>query len=142
MSTSAFAVDYGEEIPTDVIGIRQNISIEEAMTSDTFSIEMNNASNILSLLTDNVYWEYWGTKSLVINNGINQYAPIGYSQHVRNGTVLQTYHYTRTFVEVAGAWNGDSGRVWNTGCVIAHGYPCSDLIWKTGVQKVYYGTTS
>ncbi len=66
--------------------------------------------------------------------------PIGYSQHVdSNGNVLQTYHYTRTYIGAL-LKMGDSGRKWGTGRVKAEGGFVAGEYWDDHTHYVKYGT--
>lgn len=66
--------------------------------------------------------------------------PVGYSEHRNGDEILDTFHYTRTYL----GWDksGDSGRVWGTGTVKAVGSFCDRGVWETSIHYVKYGTTS
>ena len=64
--------------------------------------------------------------------------------HVKDGEVLLTWHYTRTYLSDLFKY-GDSGRQWggdkkDGGVVVAEGTACDLDIWDLYVHHVYYGT--
>lgn len=61
---------------------------------------------------------------------------------MQNGSVLNTYHYTRTYIDYWGQTIADSDRVWGYGTVVARGPFVLRDIWDIGVHKVFYGTNN
>lgn len=121
---------------------REDIPINEALTDHTFSLEELENSKLDTTKTPReTKWNVWGEKSDPIWDGLDiHYIPIGYSEHVSNGTVLNTYHYTRTYIQVLFDKRGDSDRQWGYKTVKAVGTKVIDSIWKAGTHMVKYGT--
>lgn len=125
--------------PSDAICERVDVPISKALNDTNFDIAYNNVNTINYVIYSDTYWNVWGKKGPYANGG---YKPIGYSEHVNNGVVLSTYHYTRTFLGSASHPRGDSGRKWGTYTVKAIGTTCIEDVWTVYTHRVYYGTTS
>lgn len=124
--------------PSVIQAEREDVSLEEALQDPTFDI--NHVDTNESIMPRSTYWEVWGESEY--REIDNTARPIGYSQHVSDGTVLNTFHYTRTYLDggILGGKRGDSGRVWGYGKVKAVGTYCLLDVWDTRVHKVKYGT--
>ena len=61
-----------------------------------------------------------GEYDYAIINGVPGAYPVGYSTHMNGNVVLDTFHYTRTYLGAVFK-SGDSGRVWGKGEVKAKG---------------------
>ena len=116
---------------TDAVCIREDIPIEIAVNQNGYNASLEiPVTHINSRAT---HWDVWGER----NNNI----PYGYSQQMNGSTVLNTKHYTRTFLGSKLDPRGDSGQVWGIGLVPASGTYCSGDVWLSYTQKLYYGTT-
>ena len=128
----------------DAIIIREDISHEEAMQDNTYDVmqgSLNNSGNISTLSANEVYWDVWGAYLDRIDGGVRGAIPVGFSAHKNGDTVLDTYHYTRTYLGSL-VKRGDSGRCWGTGTVEARGSFCDYDVWANHTQYVKYGTES
>lgn len=141
---TAFAVSTDEyqatTLPSDVVVERVDVPLSVAMTDASFSISANaqDATVKNDIETKAVTWNVWGEKTL--NLSTHLYYPVGYSEHKNGSTVLDTYHYTRTFLGSSLDPRGDSGRVWGTYTVQANGTDCIADVWDLYIHRVYYGT--
>lgn len=124
--------------PSNIVAEREDVSLEEALQDPTFSLsEASKEEAVLTRAT--TYWEVWG--EMEYRRSDNTARPIGYSQHMSNGKVLNTYHYTRTYLDDGvGGKKGDSGRKWGYGTVRAVGTYCMIDVWDTTIHTVKYGT--
>ncbi len=124
--------------PSNIVAEREDVSLEEALQDPTFSLE--EASKEESALTRaTTYWKVWG--EMEYRQSDNTARPVGYSQHISDGKVLNTYHYTRTYLDNGvGGKKGDSGRQWGYGTVRAVGTYCMIDVWDTAIHTVKYGT--
>ncbi len=123
---------------SDIQAEREDVPLEEALQDPTFSI--NNAFEEELIGARSTSWEVWG--EIQYRTSDNTARPIGYSQHVSNGKVLDTFHYTRTYLDggILGGKKGDSGRIWGTGTVKAIGTYCMMDVWANRTHKVKYRT--
>lgn len=145
------ATTFAKEIiiePSSIIAVQENVSVAEAMKDTTFNIGLNQKEQERVQPFATGRWECWGERETerVYDSfeGPYQYLgkPIGYSRYLSaSGSVVSTYHYTRTFIKLSGAYRGDSGRVWGYTTVKASGYGVEDDVWSAGQHQVYYGTT-
>lgn len=147
MGVTAYAAEEKCEVNQDAVIIREDVSRQEAIQDRTFSIlqadkmklelEYNSSSDTITSRA--VSWNVWGERKFGIVNGIPGYTPYGYSEHVNGTTVLDTYHYTRTYLgEIMK--KGDSGRCWGNGTVCAKGTFCDEDVNMSYTQIVKYGT--
>lgn len=118
--------------------ILTSVSLEEALQDPTFDI--NHVDTNESIMPRSTYWNVWGEREY--RKSDNTARPIGYSEHVSNGTVLNTFHYTRTYLDggILGGKKGDSDRQWGYKTVQATGTYCMMDVWDTCIHKVKYGT--
>ncbi|MDE7059258.1 MAG: hypothetical protein K2P03_11275 [Lachnospiraceae bacterium] len=132
------AKDINTIKPSNIEAEREDVSLEEALQDPTFSLE--EASKEESALTRaTTYWKVWG--EMEYRQSDNTARPVGYSQHISDGKVLNTYHYTRTYLDNGvGGKKGDSGRQWGYGTVRAVGTYCMIDVWDTAIHTVKYGT--
>lgn len=138
---TSFATENSFEVRNDeAVVIREDVFHEDALGDSTYDATQSN-SGIMLLSTDDVHWEVSGTYETKVQNNVMGAIPIGYSAHMDGKTVLDTYHYTRTYLGSI-LKSGDSGRCWGTGKVKAVGTFCDDDVWMTTTQYVKYGTES
>lgn len=136
----------GETKEREVVILREDVSHEEALQDATYDAvaSMNNKRSIST--REGASWLVWGEEGPSVydqTGGYYKSKPIGYSEHrSSNGTLLYTYHYTRTYVLYLGTMRGDSGRSWGYGTVKAMGTYLMDEIWLLGKHIVKYGTES
>lgn len=141
MGITAFA----DEIePSDAVITREDISIEEAMSNPSFSMDQLLVSEKISKSEgrginsyDEPVWSCWGSRGL--DSSSHMYYPIGYSVARIGGVAQPTYHYTRTFLGSTWSPRGDSGYCWGTYTVRADGTPCTQEVWNSFTHHVYYG---
>lgn len=86
-----------------------------------------------------VYHGMCGVSGLLERMEVCGYTPVGYSEHLDGTTVLETYHYTRTYLGKI-AKKGDSGRRWGKYTVKATGTFCDEDVNMQYTQIVKYGT--
>lgn len=114
------------------------------MNDDNYSIAADNSSEENTGSTINtrssIYWSTWGEREYKSNSALSR--PIGYSAQYQMHSVLNTYHYTRTFLGSASNPRGDSDRCWGWGTVSAKGSYLDGDVWSVFVHRVYYGTTA
>lgn len=129
----------GERRPSNIVSIREDVPLGEAMRDSTFDSEMSRTFSGDRLETRATEWITWGESERVTSKTSR---PIGYSEHVRDGKVLDTWHYTRTYLSNTRGRRkvGDSGREWGSGTVIAIGEPCLDELFIQMTHYVKYGT--
>ncbi len=133
------AQSNGNVQPSYIEVEREDVSLREALQDPTFNRSYKNVAE--EITTRATSWKVWGESEHRTSD--NTARPIGYSQHISNGKVLSTYHYTRTYLDSGiGGKKGDSGRVWGTYTVKAVGKYCSMDVWDTSIHKVKYGTES
>lgn len=126
--------NVGEHINPNAEIIREDITISEAIKDSTFDIEKTEM-NVGVIEPRSTSWNVWGTSIDCPTGAI----PVGYSEHIKDGQVLSTWHYTRTYLgEVMKL--GDSGRVWGSGTVRAEGSLCIYDSWDSHTHIVKYGT--
>ena len=127
-----------ERVNLEAVIVRENVPIEEAMQDDTFNLQMSR--NSLAVETRSTTWNVWGSSIDTSGlGGVRGAIPVGYSEHVKDGVVLDTWHYTRTYLgEILK--RGDSGRIWGTGTVRAEGTFCDYDVWGAHTHIVKYGT--
>lgn len=130
----------------EVVILREDVSHEEALRDATYDAVAFVNSRQSSSTREGAYWKVWGEEGPSVYDQTGGYfksKPIGYSEHrSSSGTLLYTYHYTRTYVSYLGDMRGDSGRVWGTGTVKATGTYLMDEVWLWGTHTVKYGTES
>lgn len=129
---------------SDVIVIREDIPYEEAKQDNSYDAACSNqssTSDISTLSTNEVYWDVWGSYDAYYEDGVYGAVPLGYSAHKSGDTVLDTYHYTRTYLGSI-VKSGDSGRCWGNGTVEARGTFCDEGVWDAHRHYVKYGTES
>ncbi len=121
-------------VKSKIITVREDVTREEAVNDIGFNVDEANKSDSY-LKSRAVTWNVWGTGI----EGKYGATPVGYSQHLDGDTVLETYHYTRTYL---GEWLkfGDSGRVWGHYTVRAEGEYCDYDTWGAHTHVVKYGT--
>ena len=81
--------------PSVIQAEREDVSLEEALQDPTFDI--NHVDTNESIMPRSTYWNVWGEREY--RKSDNTARPIGYSEHVSNGTVSNTFHYTRTYLD-------------------------------------------
>ncbi len=153
-SVSAFAIDtsvtsanVADQDTTyvsndsNVVFIREDVSPEAAQKDNSYSAEKDEASedtisSISTQATKSVYWDVKGWEEY----GKTLVRPCGSTAHMKNGKVLSTYHYTRTYY--GRSKRGDSGRVWGYKVVTARGSYCDYDVADVFIHYVKHGTTS
>lgn len=138
-ATTSFAKESSSEVtnPKAVV-IREDVSREEALGDSTYDANHDNG-DVMLLTAQDVHWEVWGEIEYAVVSNTSGAYPLGYSEHKNGDTVLDTYHYTRTYLGEMFK-RGDSGRKWGTGTVKAKGTFCDDDVWITTRHIVKYGT--
>lgn len=141
---TTYAAEEQKTVNEDVVIIREDVAREEAMRDATFSAKRADRqakrSKLSAMATArSVSWNVWGERKFSIQNGVPGYTPYGYSEHLNGTTVLDTYHYTRTYLGAI-MKKGDSGRWWGTGTVQAKGTFCDEEVNMAHTQIVKYGT--
>lgn len=135
----SLAIIFSIEVPVFAAEItREDVSISEAANDPSFDPIMAQ-EQITQIMPRATTWVAWGDSSY--SQTTNLYTPIGYSHEISGTTVLDTYHYTRTFLGSSLDPRGDSGRVWGTYTVQATGTGVISDVWYDYVHRVYYGTT-
>lgn len=138
-ATTSFAKESSPEVSNHkVVVIREDVSREEALGDSTYDANHDNG-DVMLFSTKSVHWDVWGSYEYAIVSGTQGAYPLGYSAHKNGDTVLDTYHYTRTYLGETFK-RGDSGRKWGTGTVKAKGTFCDDDVWDTTTHIVKYGT--
>ena len=131
----------GERRPSSIVAIREDVPLSEAMRDLTFDLEKSRMFSEDRHETRAAKWNVWGETMRATST--TSY-PIGYSEHVRDGKVLNTWHYTRTYL--SNTWGlrkvGDSGYYWGNGTVSATGEACLDELFVQMTHYVKYGTES
>ena len=128
-----------DHFPVNTIVIREDVSSDIALTDTSYNSELD--INVSDILNRSIYWNVWGEPEYANVGGNPGAYPVGHSAHMNGDTVLNTYHYTRTYIgEIMK--HGDSGRCWGSGVVNARGTFCIQDIWLGSVHIVKYGTTS
>ena len=139
---NTISVDDSEKI----VFIREDVPSSVARRDKTYNESVAKKSDDRNSLmsvnkaekNENVRWDISGER--LYNNSRHLMAAHGYSAHMRDNTVLDTYHYTRVYFGRSKA--GDSERVWGSGKVYATG-PWTD--WEVASNStlyVKYGTES
>lgn len=124
-----------------VISIREDVPASVACkdrTYNKFIAKKDSNQNSIMANNENVRWDIAGNR--LFNNLDHLIAAHGYSAHMKDDTVLDTYHYTRVYFGRSKA--GDSDRIWGKGMVYATG-PWTD--WEVASNStlyVKYGTES
>ncbi len=141
MNMVTFAAEIPQEVhekinPKAVI-IRENVPSEEAMKDTTYYQGPNQGSTAID--TRDTSWNVWGASEDAVVGGVSGAYPVGYSEHIKDGEVLDTWHYTRTYLSEVFK-RGDSGRVWERGTVRAKGSFCDYGVWDSYTHIVKYGT--
>lgn len=125
-------------VKSNVEIVREDVSREEAMCDPTFNLALSQMLLENNQETRGARWEVWGDTERATPTTTY---PVGYSQHVNSdGDVLDTYHYTRTYLTNGFKTSGDSGRVWGNGKVRATGGACLDELFWQMTHEVKYGT--
>ena len=137
LPTCVAAEAYAESNYSEIVAIREDVSREDALNDINFDMTVSNDE--VMLLSTDVYWDVKGEYDYAIINSVPGAYPVGYSTHMSGDTVLNTYHYTRTYLGAVFK-SGDSGRVWGTGTVKARGTFCDDETWISSVHYVRDGT--
>lgn len=133
-------------VEEEVVIIREDVEKGEAMQDATFSEQKVNkfksSKDFINMMSsdETVSWQVWGERQYKRVNGKEGYIPYGYSQHLQGETVLNTYHYTRTYFGSIMKY-GDSGRCWGTGTVCAKGTWVDKETASNKTLYVKYGTT-
>lgn len=124
---------------SDIVVEREDISTSEANNDQGFILaDAQKSAKIIQ--PRGAKWNVWGDDEFATEDGQRGVYPIGYSEQVNDeGEVQDTYHYTRTYVNLWGSWSGDSGRRWGYGTVRAKGTFVNDDVWYDGVHTVKYG---
>lgn len=127
----------------EVVFVREDVPENEAVYDTSYRINAVNAQSA----TKEASGTSWDVKGWSENGGYLARIPCGSSAHVRDGEILHTWHYTRTYLSgFALPIYGDSGREWggllpDSGVVVARGTACDLDIWDITTHYVYYGTT-
>ena len=127
--TRVVVSDEAKSVEKDgVIFTREDVPSSIAACDASFRNKPQDA-NISTLEVQNTKSTYWDVK--------------GWSEP-KDGEVLLTWHYTRTYLSDLFKY-GDSGRQWggdkkDGGVVVAEGTACDLDIWDLYVHHVYYGT--
>lgn len=139
---AATEMDDVTTVPSEIIAIREDVSIAEAMTDVNFSLSnaTSNAANLQPRLT--YEWATWGETEY--EEYTHYPIPIGYSAQISSaGQIMHVYHYTRTYIDMrALLWDdfrADSGRVWGYDIVKATGTVCDPEVYDLGTHVVKYG---
>lgn len=124
----------------EVVFVREDVPKSEAVHDTSYNVNTVNAQ----LVVQETRATSWDVKGWSETAGYLAEIPCGSSAHVRNGKVLLTWHYTRTFLSDTFKY-GDSGRKWggdssDGGVVVAKGSACDQDLWDLYVHHVYYGT--
>lgn len=127
----------GERRPSNIVAIREDVPLSEAMRDLTFNLEKSRMFSEDRHETRATKWVTWGETERVTSTTTR---PIGYSEHVRDGEMLNTHHYTRTYLSNGLKISGDSGRKWGQGTVPAEGKLCLDELFLQMIHYVKYGT--
>ena len=134
-------------VSDEVIFTREDVPSSIAACDASFRNKPQDA-NISTLEVQNTKSTYWDVKGwsepAELPEGALAEIPFGSSAHVKDGEVLLTWHYTRTYLSDLFKY-GDSGRQWggdkkDGGVVVAEGTACDLDIWDLYVHHVYYGT--
>src|SRR5699024_4331297 len=138
VSGPVFAEGISNISPSVIHAELEDVSLEEALQDPRFDI--NHVDTNERIMPRSPYWNGWGEREY--RKSDNTARPIGYSEHVSNGTVLNTFHYTRTYLDggILGGKKGDSDRQWGYKTVQATGTYCMMDVWDTCIHKVKYGT--
>ena len=142
MSFSAYAQNktIKAEGSVKVVSIREDVPSYIARKDKTYNgVEANayySKNSVMAQNNENVRWDIAGER--LFNDKEHLIAAYGYSAHMKDNTVLNTYHYTRVYF--GRSKSGDSGRVWGRGKVYATG-PWTDWTEVTyNTLYVKYGT--
>lgn len=138
MGLPVCAKEDNNSINDDIIIIRENVSHEEALHDSSYNTMQKN-TNTETTKSRSVSWHVWGERVAGTNGGVWGYTPIGYSEHLDGSEVLETFHYTRTYLGAI-AKKGDSGRCWGNYTVKATGKFCDEDVNMQYTQIVKYGT--
>ena len=125
-------------INNDIVIIREDVSHEEALHDSTYDATQKSTYPERTK-SRSVSWNVWGERVAGTNGGVWGYTPVGYSEHLDGTTVLETYHYTRTYLGKI-AKKGDSGRRWGKYTFKATGTFCDEDVNMQYTQIVKYGT--
>lgn len=135
---SALSAMQKPAVQSDIEIVREDVSREEAMRDPTFNLGLSQALSESDREARGARWNVWGDTEKTDPTTTH---PIGYSEHVNSeGEVLDTYHYTRTYLTNGVRKAGDSGRVWGSGTVKAVGGACLDALFWEMRHDVKYGT--
>lgn len=144
LSFSAYAQDKPVIIASseNIVSIREDVPSFIARKDKTYNeyeaTKYYSRNSVRPQSNENVRWDIAGER--LYNNKDHLMAAHGYSAHMKGNTVLNTYHYTRTYFGISKA--GDSGRIWGSGKVYATG-PWTDwTIADYNTLYVKYGTES
>lgn len=146
---TTYASEEQKTVNEDVVIIREDVAREEAMQDATFSVGKANKlkklekapNDFMSIFSadEPVSWKVWGERKYKQIDGKEGYIPYGYSAHMKGETVLDTYHYTRTYFGAIMKY-GDSDRWWGTGTVCAPGTWVDKETASNKTLYVKYGT--
>ena len=146
--TRVVVSDEAKSVEKDgVIFTREDVPSSIAACDASFRNKPQDA-NISTLEVQNTKSTYWDVKGwsepAELPEGALAEIPFGSSAHVKDGEVLLTWHYTRTYLSDLFKY-GDSGRQWggdkkDGGVVVAEGTACDLDVWDLYVHHVYYGT--
>lgn len=121
---------------------RVDVPVAEAVFDQTYSFSAGKQYMMTSAnSTRSTNWDVYGT---VWYSGTNHFysQPVGHTAEYDGDTLLDTYHYTRTFFGTVNNNLGDSGRNWGSGVVWAYGSKVPTGNVTNMIQRVYYGTTA
>lgn len=126
--------------PSEIVSIREDVTVAEASNDIGFSIYEARASRT-GLLRAGATWETGGSNIWSWVGGSKGAKPSGWSQQRNDSTgkIENTYHYTNTYYAYLGSKRGESGRVWGNGKVTATGTWCYEDEVNLGVHNVKYG---
>lgn len=124
-----------EDVPSSIA--RKDETYDESI-SKKYDSRNSLMSNNKAETKENVRWDISGER--LYDNRRHLMAPYGYSAHMKDNTVLKTYHYTRVYFGRSKA--GDSDRVWGEGKVYATGTWTDWEVASNNTLYVKYGTES
>jgi len=121
---------------------RVDVSVEEARRDPTYlGHDIQLAKEAPRRASSSTTWKVTGhVQYSGTNNWYSQ--AVGRSGEYDGDTLLDTYHYTRTFFGSDSSPYGDSGRQWGSGDVWAFGSKVPTTYAQNKIHRVYYGTTA
>ena len=142
--TQVVVSDEAKSVEKDgVVFTREDVPSSIAVCDASFGNKPQDR-NLSTLEVQNTKSTYWDVKGWSVPAGYLAAKPYGSSAHMKDGKVLLTWHYTRTYLSDLFKY-GDSERQWggdesDGGIVVAEGSACDQDIWDLYVHHVYYGT--